>query len=538
MNVRLSLLSAIMTLSIGSWFAFADTSDKAAGFTLQVAAFPEDADVEAEEFVAKLAEAGEQPVWGIVEIPGKGQWLRVFIGSFKSSVEARLYAEKLVGRRVIKQYLVKKASEINLLSRPRSVVRREGRVMQIGGRVVSGGNHLSASTSVEKPLGEQNEKMMEQSSEKPPPGNLRPPLAMSRPPTVFKPPLANVNAQASQALDKQTSRSVHKPSAQSSPHAIAPNKTPLQKAPVTFARSFSNGNLSTITAAHSFTTLPQAKSSRALLLKLAPTVEASQVPRADPLRQAFRIIANSSRHQGPLTSGGLWLSGDKEEGLERLRWIVGKAQADFIELDDDGKVNLNAKLLTEAAHLQEIDPTLAPLRMIDYLSANEGLLLLVQLTQGANRYRLHLGRKVATAGGEIVVNGSLNLDNNFDSRINPYRRLQKKMAIEMPPLGFDSLIAMNPEARWVNLYANRLVPVGNITFHELAEAHAKVELGCDYLPKPTMDGAHDIAIEREMRLKEQRPLADLVLTLGSNRMLKSEDELQRFYAETNGARQQ
>jgi hypothetical protein len=29
-----------------------------------------------------------------------------------------------------------------------------------------------------------------------------------------------------------------------------------------------------------------------------------------------------------------------------------------------------------------------------------------------------------------------------------------------------------------------------------------------------------------------------VVTVGSNRMLKSEDELRQFYAETNGVRQQ
>jgi hypothetical protein len=166
------------------------------------------------------------------------------------------------------------------------------------------------------------------------------------------------------------------------------------------------------------------------------------------------------------------------------------------------------------------------------------LLLLVQLTQGAYRYRLHLGRQAPTAGGDVVVNGSVNLDNNFDSRINSYRRLSKKMEVERPPHGFDCLVAINPEARWFNLPSNRLVQVGNITFHELVEAHAKVGLGYEYLPTTAFPGAHNIAIEREMRLKEQRPLANLVLTLGSNRMLKSEDELRQFYAETGGARQQ
>jgi hypothetical protein len=210
----------------------------------------------------------------------------------------------------------------------------------------------------------------------------------------------------------------------------------------------------------------------------------------------------------------------------------------LINLDADGKVQLNAKLLAEIAKLKEADPVIAPLLLLDYLSSNEGLLLLVQLTQGAYRYRLHLGRQAPTAGGDVVVNGSVNLDNNFDSRINPYRRLSKKMEVERPPHGFDSLVAINPEARWFNLPSNRLVQVGNITFHELVEAYAKVGLGYEYLPTTAFPGAHNSAIEREMRLKKQRPFANLVLTLGSNRMLKSEDELRQFYAETGGARQQ
>jgi len=75
------------------------------------------------------------------------------------------------------------------------------------------------------------------------------------------------------------------------------------------------------------------------------------------------------------------------------------------------------------------------------------------------------------------------------------------------------------------------VPVGEITLHELAEAHAKVALGLDYLEQGANPGAHDLALERERRLKAQRPEADIVLTEGSNRVLRSQEEIRLFYAE-------
>jgi hypothetical protein len=155
----------------------------------------------------------------------------------------------------------------------------------------------------------------------------------------------------------------------------------------------------------------------------------------------------------------------------------------------------------------------------------------VQLTEGSQRYLLHLGRIADTRGAEVEVNGSVNLDNNYDSRINPYRRLGRKLDNERPPAGFDSMVALNPVARWFNLRENALVPVGHITFHELAEAHAKLELDLDYLGQGARPGAHNIALERERRLKAQRP-TDVVVTYGSNRVLRSEEEIKQFYSQS------
>jgi hypothetical protein len=165
------------------------------------------------------------------------------------------------------------------------------------------------------------------------------------------------------------------------------------------------------------------------------------------------------------------------------------------------------------------------------------LLLLVQLSQGKYRYRLHIARQAPTRGGEVEVTGGLNLDNNFDSRINPHRRSGNKMDNERPPDDFDSLVAINPSAIWFNQLTSQVVPSGHITFHEMAEAHAKLDLGLDYLSSSTGPGAHDVALLREERLKSQRPLSGVVVTLGSNRVLRSEEEAREFFSRPSGHRQ-
>ena len=112
MQSRQPFFSALITLSLLSSFVYADSQSKNLGFTLQVAAFPETAESEAESFITKIAEAGEQPIWGTIDIPGRGNWIRVFIGTFKTQLEARQYAEQLIARRLIREFIIKKSSEI------------------------------------------------------------------------------------------------------------------------------------------------------------------------------------------------------------------------------------------------------------------------------------------------------------------------------------------------------------------------------------------------------------------------------------------
>ena len=274
-------------------------------------------------------------------------------------------------------------------------------------------------------------------------------------------------------------------------------------------------------------------------LSLAPAVDSALIPRPDPVDLAFRVVTSEQRagfrRTGQRT--GLWISGDVAEGLARLRWIVGPENAELVTVDPDGRVILNKDLLSKAAGIDASSTVDDPIKALDYMTSNEGLLLLVQVSEGRYAYLFHVGRQSPTAGRPVETTGSINLDNNVDSRINPYRKNGKKLDDERPPQGFDSLIGLNPIARWFNLSTNSWVQGGEIVFHELAEAHAKLEFGLDYLDHGFRPGAHAIALQREARLKSQRPGADIVITIGSNRLLRTEHEIRLFYAESSQTNQ-
>lgn len=287
-------------------------------------------------------------------------------------------------------------------------------------------------------------------------------------------------------------------------------------------------------AKHAESALPVIAASYAQYANIAPPVDTTRIPRPDPVALAFRLVVEVSSNASILPGrGGLWLTGDTAEGLSRLRWIVGGENAVLITLDEVGRVQLDRRMLAKAAGLGAASAE-DPLQVADYIVSNEGLLLLVQLVQGSHRYLLHIGNQVPTRGRNVEISGGINLDNNFDSRINPYRKHGKKLDEERPPEGFAALIALNPVAQWFNLSTREWVQVGEITLHELAEAHAKVALGLDYLEQGSSPGAHALALQRERRLKSQRPDEDIVLTAGSNRVLRTPQEIRLFYAESAG----
>jgi hypothetical protein len=100
--------------------------------------------------------------------------------------------------------------------------------------------------------------------------------------------------------------------------------------------------------------------------------------------------------------GGLWLSGDADEALARLRWIAGEENAGLIKLDSDGRVRFDTKLLAKSAGRGETRVH-DPLQAVQYISSNEGLLLLVQMAQGRHRYLLHVGRQAPTYGKIVEI---------------------------------------------------------------------------------------------------------------------------------------
>jgi hypothetical protein len=182
-------------------------------------------------------------------------------------------------------------------------------------------------------------------------------------------------------------------------------------------------------------------------IALAPRIDTSHIPRPDPVTLAFRLVVElSSVAETPRGRGGLWLTGDTAEGLSRLRWIAGEKNAGLIKLDDEGRVQLDKRLLAKVAGLGAVRVE-DPLRVADYIASNEGLLLLVQLAEGGYRYLLHIGNQIPTHGRSIAISGSINLDNNFDSRINPYRKHGKKLDEERPPEGFAAVVGLNPVAQ-------------------------------------------------------------------------------------------
>lgn len=544
MQSKTSFFSLLMILSLCSSFVYADSEKKSAGFILQVAAFPETAESEAENFITKLAEAGEQPIWGTVDLPGRGNWMRVFIGTFKTQIEARQYGEQLVTRRLIKEFIIKKSSEIKSLSRPRSVIRkdasrRQGNPADVAERLFDAAFDGAKSAKQEPAQAEP----LKQATVYPLALRLPPTEVAARPPTapIDNPP--RFNQDQTPAPNRQTPNQLKTPP-QSNPEELntrhlqslryAQEVSPIRKQGVRASNISLSNNIFSGRFAFAITSRDYTKS----LLNLAPTVDLNAIPRADAVAVVFKLIAAQSHASTRFFSpGGFWLAGDTEEGLKRLQWILG-TDADLVGIDQNNKVYLDTNLLARRAGVKKSNAADLPLKVFNYLAANEGLLLLVQLTQSQRRFQLFLGHQAVTLGGYVKIGGSVNLDNNYDSRINPHRRNRLKLDLERPPAGFDGLIAINPTARWFNLHTNKLVPDGNITFHELAEAYAKVENGYEYLPTGALPGAHQMALEREIKLKGQRPHTDLVLTLGSNRVIKSDEEWRQFSAEMGGARQQ
>ena len=451
MSSKPCLLLAVLFLSVNPAKAALHLSATKPCYTLQVASFP--SEELANKFVVELVAAGEHPMCATVEVSGRGNWTRVFVGLFDTVASAGRYGEALIGRGVIKEFLVRRADASQAAIRPRKVI--EGQTKETA-------SSNDAETKLRR--SDQDERCVSNNN------NLKSPLQLEASPegSVF-------GAVESAQLN-----------------------------------------------------LPFFPSS----LQMSPPIDTTVIPRPDPIVLALKLIIgdNETLSSDPAVKRGLWLSGDKDEGLARLRWIVGDENAELLTLEPDGHLRIEAKLLAKAAGLEEPRVEDA-VQVATYIASNEGLLLITQLSEGRYRYLFHIGSQISTRGKMLEISAGVNLDNNYDSRINPHRKHCEKLDVERPPVGFDSLVGLNPGTRWVNLRSNSFVPVGEITFHELAEAHAKLELGLGYLDEGSTRGAHALAIEREQRLKSQRP--GVVLTAGSNLVLRTEEDLRLFYTESS-----
>jgi hypothetical protein len=457
-------------------------------FTVQVASFADP--TAAREFAAILSRQALETALCTVELPGRGTWTRVFVDKFRTASEAQKYGHRLLVRGVIREFVVTRISEDEL-------------------QAAQQGKTSRATTAYSGPL------------------IVAPALPSERVKTATA---TGAGALASMSKSRTASELERGRSGILNAEAIG------NVQPVRARRAAALDGDQAISAARSRTvggmTLPTLMRRDVNVL---PGFNEGRVPRPNPVQLAFNLILGARSADVTPRTGGLWLSGDVAEGLARLRWISGAENADLIRVDREGQVRLDVGLFARLAGLDRVGTAAAAAVAADYIASNEGLMLLVQLIQGQFRYRLHLGSVAPTAGAATKVGGSINLDNNFDSRINPYRQTGRKFANEQPPSGFEALIGMNPEAQWFNMSASCLIPVGHITFHELAEAYAKVEFGLDYLPQPQRPGAHNIAIEREKILKRQRPSSDIVVTLGANRVLRSREEARAFYAASGGS---
>jgi hypothetical protein len=427
-------------------------------FTVQVASFPSFA--EAKSLISQLEATGERPLLSEVEIPGRGKWTRILIGSFQSARAATAYARSLTARGVIREYLVKPAVEKVFESLKRA------QAPNFFARAP-----ISASKSTPAPIAAWNQA-----------------AAASQSPAVLRPP--DRSGERSPAISRAAF------------HEARSGQTVIASLPA----SARNGML-----------LPN------------PTLDGSLIPRPDPVLLAFKSLCNTGQ------GGGLWLTGDMDEGLARLRWIAGPGREDLLGVDGEGRVRLDATRLALAAGVNPASAD-APLAVAGFITSDEGLLLLVQVTQGSKHYLLHLGKRAATLDASVEVNSSINLDNGFDSRINPARKNRQKLGNERPPAGFDCLIGINPSAHWAKLTTGQMIPDGAIAFHELAESYSKVEQGLEYLGNGTRPGAHDIAIEREIKLQSSTHRSDLVLTAGINRVFRSEKDLAALRAQSVAVR--
>ena len=193
----------------------------------------------------------------------------------------------------------------------------------------------------------------------------------------------------------------------------------------------------------------------------------------------------------------LQLSGDLAADTAALCGIVGSGNCD--------RISINEQNNTVSFNTSGLD-----------LSANEGASLVNELVTSSNTYGFALSDTANTAGGPVKLTNDpiSNLDNQLDDRYS-----NGKAATNLPSKGVADQVTIDPNTAHFTDSQGRSVSISSLAFHELAEAYGKIDGGKAYgdfqtinavngttlqIGKP-QQGAHNEAVQRELKLREQRP---------------------------------
>jgi RHS repeat-associated protein len=217
--------------------------------------------------------------------------------------------------------------------------------------------------------------------------------------------------------------------------------------------------------------------------------------KADPQQlNRYAYVRNSPLRLVDPTGEILQLSGDLAAGTADLCQIAGD-DCNRISVSENGTVSFNT---------QGLD-----------LSSNEGAALINQLVTSDDTYGYAVSTNENTAAGPQSMANRVesNLDNRPDDRYQT-----GKDASHLPPKGVADQVTINPHEHYKDS-KGRSVSESSLAFHELAEAYAKIDGGKAYGDfsqinvvngttlqiGPPQQGAHNESVQREFKLREQRP---------------------------------
>jgi RHS repeat-associated protein len=193
---------------------------------------------------------------------------------------------------------------------------------------------------------------------------------------------------------------------------------------------------------------------------------------------AYSYVRNNPLRLVDPTGMTLTVSGDTDQATHDLCLIAG---------DSCDRITVDQKTGTVSFNTEGLD-----------LSKNEGAALINDVVTSQNHYDFGVGATVETAGGSIRIDHLVNLDNNYDQRYD-IRKPPGKVDTEKPKTGVDDQVGLNPKADVKSDTKLKPATQDSVAFHELAEAYSKVDNSKQY------PDAHQEAIQREQKLRDQRP---------------------------------